>query len=336
MSKRKDSDKAAPAVSDKSAAAMPANSAAVPGPEVSTASSAPVKAEAPVTTSLEGDTCKLAAMPQPVEAALQAVGAIQAAELTAPPAPGLEAAQAPAAAITRVEAPDAVTAEIPAAAVATESRSGRFALLAASVALASAVGAMAGALATSALSQPKIPAQAPVAAVDLGPMQKSIANLRSELAAIKSSVESGSRNTNAQFTKFTERLERIDRAQAAPAAQLKQAIEAIERLERHTAVQNASALTTGSVAPQQVAATPAPEPPRPQFLEGWVVRQVSRGVAVIQGRRMGLIEVETGDIVPGVGRIESIRRQDGRWVVVTSKGLIRSSALNTPVGPLPR
>ena len=27
-------------------------------------------------------------------------------------------------------------------------------------------------------------------------------------------------------------------------------------------------------------------------------------------------------MVPGLGRIEAIRKQDGRWVVVTSKGLI--------------
>ena len=37
---------------------------------------------------------------------------------------------------------------------------------------------------------------------------------------------------------------------------------------------------------------------------------------------MGVIEVEPGDVVPGLGRIEAIRRQDGHWVVVTSKGLI--------------
>ena len=29
-----------------------------------------------------------------------------------------------------------------------------------------------------------------------------------------------------------------------------------------------------------------------------------------------------GDPVPGLGRIDAIRKQDGRWVVVTSKGLI--------------
>jgi hypothetical protein len=29
-------------------------------------------------------------------------------------------------------------------------------------------------------------------------------------------------------------------------------------------------------------------------------------------------------VLPGLGRIEAIRRQDGRWVVVTSKGTITS------------
>ncbi len=71
-------------------------------------------------------------------------------------------------------------------------------------------------------------------------------------------------------------------------------------------------------------AVPTP-PARPAIIEGWVVRDVYRGVAVLQGRRLGIIEVEAGDTVPGVGRIESIKRQDGRWVVMTPKGLITST-----------
>jgi hypothetical protein len=45
------------------------------------------------------------------------------------------------------------------------------------------------------------------------------------------------------------------------------------------------------------------------------------GNALIEGRS-GVYEVHTGDPVPGLGRVDAIRRQDGRWVVVTSKGLI--------------
>jgi hypothetical protein len=38
---------------------------------------------------------------------------------------------------------------------------------------------------------------------------------------------------------------------------------------------------------------------------------------------MGIIEVDQGDIVPGLGRIDAIRKQtDGRWVVVTPRGLV--------------
>ena len=35
-----------------------------------------------------------------------------------------------------------------------------------------------------------------------------------------------------------------------------------------------------------------------------------------------VLAADSGDPVPGAGRVDAIRRQDGRWVVVTSKGLI--------------
>ena len=38
--------------------------------------------------------------------------------------------------------------------------------------------------------------------------------------------------------------------------------------------------------------------------------------------REGMIEVGVGAALPGGGRVEDIRRQDGRWVVVTSRGLV--------------
>ena len=60
---------------------------------------------------------------------------------------------------------------------------------------------------------------------------------------------------------------------------------------------------------------------RPTIAGRWVVRDVQRGTALIEGR-MGVIEVDQGDFVPGLGRVDAIRKQDGRWVVVTSKGII--------------
>ena len=54
-----------------------------------------------------------------------------------------------------------------------------------------------------------------------------------------------------------------------------------------------------------------------------MLRDVGRGVALIEGRR-GIYEVYAGDPIPGLGRVDAIRKQDGRWVVITSKGLIVS------------
>jgi hypothetical protein len=56
-------------------------------------------------------------------------------------------------------------------------------------------------------------------------------------------------------------------------------------------------------------------------VEGWVLRDDANGGAVIEGRS-GIYEVYAGDPVPGLGRVDAIRKQDGRWVVVTSRGLV--------------
>ena len=55
-----------------------------------------------------------------------------------------------------------------------------------------------------------------------------------------------------------------------------------------------------------------------------MLRSVSDGVALVEGRH-GIIEIEPGDSLPGIGRIHEIKRQDGHWVVVTPKGLIVSA-----------
>ncbi len=56
-------------------------------------------------------------------------------------------------------------------------------------------------------------------------------------------------------------------------------------------------------------------------MDGWTLRDVKHGGALIEGRQ-GLYEVYAGDPVPGLGKVDAIRKQDGHWVVVTSKGLV--------------
>ena len=54
------------------------------------------------------------------------------------------------------------------------------------------------------------------------------------------------------------------------------------------------------------------------------MRKVYDGVALLEGR-MGIVEVEPGFTIPGAGRVEEIKKIDGKWVVVTSKGIIVSA-----------
>ena len=76
-----------------------------------------------------------------------------------------------------------------------------------------------------------------------------------------------------------------------------------------------------AAAPSAAVAPPKPEVGRLPKVEGWVLRDVGNGGALIEGRQ-GMFEVYAGEPIPGLGRVDAIRRQDGKWVVVTTKGLI--------------
>jgi hypothetical protein len=66
--------------------------------------------------------------------------------------------------------------------------------------------------------------------------------------------------------------------------------------------------------------TPVPET-RPTTIDGWVLREVVNGTAVLEGPD-GIWRVKRGDTVPGVGRVVSIFGWGNRMIVATSNGLI--------------
>jgi hypothetical protein len=221
----------------------------------------------------------------------------------------------------------------------TEPASGkrRFAAMAAVVALATVAGALGGALATAGLGH--MTAVSPAAA-NSSTLEASVARIDADIAALKASVEHTSKVGTGQFNKTSDRLDKVEKAQAEPAAKLARLSEAVEKLRAASvaapvtvAAPVAAKDVTGSVAPPATAvaaatpATPAPvAPPKPEVarlptVEGWVLRDVGKGTALIESRR-GMFEVYAGDPIPGLGRVDAIRKQDGRWVVVTSKGLI--------------
>ncbi|MGY2811569.1 hypothetical protein [Bradyrhizobium sp. USDA 4506] len=79
---------------------------------------------------------------------------------------------------------------------------------------------------------------------------------------------------------------------------------------------NAQAAALG---PKQAPAA-APET-RPSTIPGWSVVEVRDGTAVLEGPE-GVKMAARGDVVPGLGRVDSIVRWGNRWIVATASGLI--------------
>ena len=174
----------------------------------------------------------------------------------------------------------------------------RHALLAASIAIAAAFGAVVGAATTGGFSGPKA---ADVSMEENKATQQSVTHLAKEIANIKMSLDAASKSANSQIAKISERLGR-DGVDA-----------------------------TGSVAPPQ-AASPAPrpsaiaaelQPPRLPIVTDWSIREARGGYIYVQGHG-DVYQVVPGAPLPGLGPVEQIKRQDGRWLVVTPRGIIVS------------
>jgi hypothetical protein len=198
----------------------------------------------------------------------------------------------------------------------------KFTLLAASLVLASALGAMAGVLGATGVARlaPLFGSGETASVPEQPDLQGTVAKLRSDIAALKASVDATSRTTGAQYTKLVERLDRAERAQSVA-----------QKTDAALPKETTGSITTPSATAAPLSPAPLPSPAAAPatvapgaFVPGWAVRDVYRGVAMLQSRMGGMVEVEPGDVLPGLGRIESIRRQDGRWVVMTSKGMITS------------
>jgi hypothetical protein len=208
--------------------------------------------------------------------------------------------------------------------IAASPRFGRFALLAACVAIAASFGALGGSLGVAKFGPIIASAPPPAApakdttAEEVKALKDTVAQLRvatkslsDNFSALKTSVNNSNSAQNTQIGKIAETLDRVEKTQVE---------------QRRTAAAQAAPETTGSIA--QKSTTPVPmvlgELPttlKPPILQDFVLRRVYDGAALIEGRN-GIIEVEPGIVAPGLGRIESIKRQDGRWVVVTARGLV--------------
>ena len=206
----------------------------------------------------------------------------------------------------------------------------RMALLAASVTVAIALGALIGAVTANSLASSH---EQTAGLQERKVMQQTIARLGDELSTLKTSLDAASKSAHAQTAQLAKLSQSMNEKLAAATT------------KANAALAQASAEVTGSIsAPQTVAAQapaiaetapPLPQPrpqqlaavvsqPRPLVVSDWHVRGAARGTVLVESRGE-IYEVVPGASLPGLGRVESVRRIDGRWIVETPKGLIVSA-----------
>jgi len=186
---------------------------------------------------------------------------------------------------------------------AAQARSKRFLMLAASVAFAAGFGSFIGSISGAGLARfiySPAPAAPPASGIEnTAAAMHEIKLELAELATLKSTLDNAARNTTSQYAKIADRLDRLDQHGTA----------AVE--------------TTASL---PAAAQPTEMPKlNDRVLQDWIVHDVQNGRALVESRYGGLFDVSPGSVLPGIGRVDVIKRQDGHWVVLTARGTITSA-----------
>jgi hypothetical protein len=211
---------------------------------------------------------------------------------------------------------------------AFRARHKRYALLAASVTIASALGVVIGSLASGGFAKPEAPRVDVAGLEERKAMQQTIAHLSKEVTALKSNLDAANKMARTQIAKLNDKLndklaERVK----------KESAEVTGSISAPQTAAPAPAPTEQPIAvptpmppprpPQVASVEPPPAPTRPSIVPGWRIRDAHDGLVYVEGNGE-IYEVVPGAPLPGLGPVEQIRRQDGRWVVVTPRGIIVS------------
>ncbi|WP_430910609.1 hypothetical protein [Methylobacterium sp. sgz302541] len=178
--------------------------------------------------------------------------------------------------------------------------------------------------------------------VEAARLNGEIETMARTLAALREAGEGLRADLRARETALSEKMTKLDQSLSGKVATLG------ERLEQGAREQSGklAALTAQiekRAAPAPVAALAAPAPKaepaqtgaipetkkaaeKPPVVEGWALRDVYDGTAVLEDRRRRLFEAVLGENIPGVGRVEAIERRGREWVVVTKQGVITQQA----------
>ncbi|MEY9421231.1 hypothetical protein ABIF69_007673 [Bradyrhizobium japonicum] len=163
-------------------------------------------------------------------------------------------------------------------------------------------------------------------------LRKQVSGVSENLDGLRTAVDQSSKATNDRFGRFAENLDRIERVSSSSTVKLDKLAQAQAQVPAPAAVASQPPSQTmpmkASVAAPEITGSVPPSAPR-KVVKGWSVRQAYEGIAILQGPN-GVIEAVLGQQVPGLGRIEEIKNENGRLVVESSGGVIYSSRKATP------
>ncbi|MGE3248088.1 MAG: hypothetical protein AB7F96_15830 [Beijerinckiaceae bacterium] len=164
---------------------------------------------------------------------------------------------------------------------------------------------------------------------DLETLRANAAKTAKMLAAQRKQAEQAVRDRDAVIKSLSSRLADAEKSHAAQIAALTERLEKLEKARQDrtpVAADNSSQIARSEPPP------PAAVPPTSRTRAagrggtgrgtGYVLRDVSGGVALVEGRNGELLEVYPGIRLPGAGRVRSINRRGGKWIVVTTLGTI--------------
>ena len=116
-------------------------------------------------------------------------------------------------------------------------------------------------------------------------------------------------------------------AQADPNAKLARIAEAVDRLQKERKSVLAAAAAPTAAAPETTGTVPNSPSASAEgkILPNWILHGVRGRHALVENSHGDLFEITGDSSLPGLGRVEGIKRQDGQWVVVTARGLITSA-----------
>ncbi len=172
----------------------------------------------------------------------------------------------------------------------------------------------------------------------LARLSSDLASLKNTAAAFKEIEHTASTATKSDQAKLADKVERLAISLQDPTKKLSSLEGRLDKMESQimTTLAALSTKSAATAAPPASAAppappvaeaaareeAPAPKPSKNEPVDGWVLREVYKGAALVESRNRRLYEVMPGGILPGVGKVEAIERRGARWVVLTDKGFI--------------